>query len=61
VMVDFQMGGISTRGLGVTIRGNLECLRSRQVHLNAPVIDAAFFLRFARRIFQLRSRVTVFS
>src|SRR4051812_37524673 len=25
VMVDFQIGGISTRGLGVTIRGNLEC------------------------------------
>lgn len=57
VMVDFQIGGISTRGLGVTIRGNLECLRSRQVHLNAPAIDAAFFLRFARRIFQLRSRM----
>jgi glycosyltransferase involved in cell wall biosynthesis len=54
VVADFQMGGISTRGLGVTIRGNLECLRSRRVHLSAPVIDAAFFLRFARRIFQLR-------
>jgi glycosyltransferase len=54
VVVDFQMGGISTRDWGVTIRGNLECLRSRRVHLNAPVIDAAFFLRFARRIFQIR-------
>ena len=54
VFVDFQIGGISTRGLGVTIRGNLECLRSRRQHLNAPLIDAAFFLRFARRIFQLR-------
>jgi glycosyltransferase len=54
VMVDFQIGGISTRGLGVTIRGNLECLRSRREHLNAPIIDAAFFLRFARRIFQIR-------
>jgi glycosyltransferase len=48
------VGGISTRGLGVTIRGNLECLRSRRQHLNAPPIDPAFFLRFARRIFQLR-------
>jgi glycosyltransferase len=55
IIADFQMGGISTRGLGVTIRGNLECLRSRRSHLNAPPIDPAFFLRFARRIFQLRS------
>ncbi len=55
VFVDFQIGGISTRGLGVTIRGNLECLRSRRHHLKAPPIDAAFFLRFARRIFQLRA------
>ena len=54
VIADFQIGGISTSGLGVTIRGNLECLRSRREHLNAPVIDAAFFLRFLRRIFQLR-------
>jgi glycosyltransferase len=49
------MGGISTSGWRVTLRANLECLRSRQQHLNAPVVDAAFFLRFARRIFQLRS------
>src|SRR5712675_1075339 len=46
VIADFQMGGISTRGLGVTIRGNLECLRSRRAHFNAPIVDAAFFLRF---------------
>jgi len=54
VFVDFQIGGISTSGLGVTIRANFECLRSRRTHLGAPPIDAAFFLRFARRIFQLR-------
>jgi glycosyltransferase len=54
VLVDFQMGGISTRGWRVTARANLECLRSRRAHLNAPVIDAAFFLRFLRRIFQIR-------
>jgi glycosyltransferase len=54
IMVDFQMGGISTRGWRVTLRGNLECLRSRRVHLNAPIIDAAFFLRFLRRIVQLK-------
>jgi glycosyltransferase len=54
VLADFQMGGISTRGWRVTARANLECLRSRRAHLNAPVIDAAFFLRFLRRIFQIR-------
>jgi glycosyltransferase len=54
VIADFQMGGISTKGWGVTVRGNLECLRSRRAHLNAPVVDAALFLRLARRIFQLR-------
>jgi len=54
VIADFQMGGISTKGWRVTLRANLECLRSRQAHLNAPVIDAAFFLRFVRRIFQIR-------
>jgi glycosyltransferase len=48
------MGGISTRGWRVTLQANLECLRSRRAHLNAPIIDAAFFLRFVRRIFQLR-------
>jgi glycosyltransferase len=54
VIADFQMGGISTRGWRVTVRGNLECLQSRREHLNAPIIDAAFFLRFLRRIFQIR-------
>jgi glycosyltransferase len=54
VIADFQVGGISTRGWRVTLRGNLECLQSRREHLNAPPIDPAFFLRFARRIFQLR-------
>jgi len=54
IMVDFQMGGISTKGWRVTVTGNLECLRSRRQHLNAPVVDAALFLRLARRILQLR-------
>jgi glycosyltransferase len=54
VIADFQIGGISTRGWRVTVRGNLECLRSRRVHLKASIIDAAFFLRFLRRIFQIR-------
>jgi len=54
VIADFQVGGISTKDWGVTIRGNLECLRSRRAHLNAPVIDMALFLRLLRRGFQLR-------
>jgi glycosyltransferase len=54
VVADFQIGGISTSGWRVTFNGNLECLRSRRVHLNAPIVDAAFFLRFLRRIFQIR-------
>jgi len=54
VIADFQIGGISTSGWRVSARGNLECLRSRRVHLNAPIVDAAFFLRFLRRITQIR-------
>jgi len=54
VLADFQMGGISTRNWAATLRGTLETLRSRQVHLGAPMIDAAIFLRLVRRIFQLR-------
>jgi len=54
VIADFAMGGISTRSWRVTFTGNLECLRSRRQHLNAPVIDAALFLRLLRRVFQLR-------
>ncbi len=54
VITDFAMGGISTRSWRVTVTGNLECLRSRRQHLNAPPIDAALFLRLFRRIFQLR-------
>jgi glycosyltransferase len=54
IIADFQLGGISTSGWRITARANLECLRSRRVHLNAPMVDAAFFLRFLRRIVQIR-------
>lgn len=54
VLADFQVGGISTRNWRATLRGTVETLRSRRVHLGAPVIDAAVFLRLARRVFQLR-------
>jgi glycosyltransferase len=55
IFADFQIGGISTKDWGVTIRGNLECLRSRREHLHAPFIDAALFLRLIRRGFQIRA------
>ncbi len=55
VLADFQIGGISTKGWGVVYRASLECLRARREHLNAPFIDPAFFLRFLRRIFQIRT------
>ena len=55
IFADFQIGGISTKDWGVTVRGNLECLRSRREHLHAPVIDAALFLRLIRRCFQIRN------
>ena len=54
VIADFQIGGISTSGWRVSARGNLECLRSPRVHLKGPMVDAAFFLRFLRRITQVR-------
>ena len=54
VIADFQIGGISTSSWRVSARANLECLRSRRVHLKGPMVDAAFFLRFLRRITQVR-------
>jgi glycosyltransferase len=56
VLVSFMMGGMSTRGIGAVILGNLECLRSRRRHLGAPPLDAAFFTKPMRKILQLSSR-----
>lgn len=54
VLVDFQLGGISTKNWKATVQGNLECLHSRRTHLRSPTIDAALFLRPLRRIVQLK-------
>lgn len=54
VIVDFKMGGISTRDWKATLRGSVESLRSRQEHLHGLPIDAALFLRLFRRIVQMR-------
>jgi glycosyltransferase len=54
VLIDFQLGGTSSNGLRGAIYQNFECLRIRQRHLNAPFIDAAFFLKWARKLAQFR-------
>ena len=52
VLVDFCIGGASTGGLASLLRQNVEALHSRQSHMDAPTIDAAFFLKWARKIAQ---------
>jgi glycosyltransferase len=54
ILVDFQLGGTSSNGLRGAVHQNIECLRARQRHLNAPFIDAAFFLKWARKLAQFR-------
>src|SRR6202166_4894577 len=51
IIADFQLGGISTWVFGVTIRGNLDCLRSRRGGFYAPILDPGVFLRFFARVF----------
>ena len=56
LLVDFKLGGVSSRGLGSVLRQNLECLDSRRRHQHGWPIDAAFFLKWARSFLQLRWR-----
>ena len=58
VLVNFMVGGMSTRGLGAIIRGNLECLHSRRRHLGVPPLDAALFTKPMRKLRQLGWRKT---
>lgn len=53
-IVDFKVGGKSTRNWRATLTTNLESLRARRTHLHAPLVDLAFVLRPLRRIFQIR-------
>lgn len=54
-LVDFQIGGMSTKGWRATLLGNMECFDSRRRHFGWVPVDAALFGRPLRRIFQLRS------
>jgi glycosyltransferase len=55
-LIDFMVGGQSTKGVRAVIEGNLECLRSRRIHLGAGLVDLAFFTKPARKLRQLHWR-----
>lgn len=55
-LVDFTMGGVSTTGPMAVIRGNLECLRSRRLHLGTPIVDMALIMKPLRKLRQLAWR-----
>jgi glycosyltransferase len=54
VLVDYRLGGLSSGSLGNVVKGNLECLDSRQRHLQSAWVDPALFLRPVRRLLQAR-------
>jgi glycosyltransferase len=54
VLVDYQVGGISSGSIRGIAKGNFECLDSRRRHLNGPPVDAALFLRPMRRLLQVK-------
>lgn len=55
-LVDYQVGGSSTNSLSSILKGNLQCLDSRQTHLGSGPVDIALFMRVARRLLQLNWR-----
>lgn len=55
ILIDYQIGGASSKGVGASVKGNLECLDSRRRHLHSGLIDRALFLRYTRRLLQLRA------
>ena len=54
ILINFQLGGLSSRGLRSALHQNIECLRARRRHIGAPLIDFAFFLKWARKLLQFR-------
>ena len=52
-LVDFTIGGVSTKNPMAVILGNLECLRARRRHVQAPFIDVALFAKPLRKLRQL--------
>jgi glycosyltransferase len=55
-LIDFGLGGVSSKGMRSWLRQNLDCLDSRRRHLGGSLIDAAFFLKWARSFSQLHWR-----
>jgi glycosyltransferase len=55
-LIDFLVGGVSTKGMRAVIEANLACLRSRRIHLGAGLVDLALFMKPARKLRQLHWR-----
>jgi glycosyltransferase involved in cell wall biosynthesis len=51
-LVEMQIGGASTRGIGAYFRHNLEALGSRQKWLNAGQVDLALVAKPLSKVFQ---------
>ena len=56
VMIDMQVGGMSTNSWRAYLRHGIESLRARQRWLGAGVVDRAFVLKPARKIGQFLNR-----
>jgi glycosyltransferase len=54
VLVDYQLGGLSSRNLRATVRGNLKCLIARRAHLGAGLVDWGLIVRPLGKLTQLR-------
>jgi glycosyltransferase len=54
ILIDFQLGGLSSSSLRSALHQNIECLRARRRHIGAPPLDMAFFLKWARKVTQFR-------
>jgi glycosyltransferase len=55
VLVDFMQGGRSSGSFSGYISANLQCLKSRRRHLNAPAVDRALILKPLRKLHQFRA------
>jgi glycosyltransferase len=55
VLIDFQVGGVSSRGFFRSVLvHNMEALDSRRRLLGSTIVDAALFLKPARSLMQIR-------
>lgn len=57
ILVDFMVGGTSTKGIAAVIKANLECARSRRAHLRTGWFDPALILKPARKLQQQHWRL----